>query len=222
MPFPEIFRRQREYLSGEIGLSAKASGKEQWKTAHHMRQKLIASGYLHANFNAGQVLNVFLTRLGEATARALVGDRLKTFHDMEPHLIFELLRRFDGNSVRESRLFNQPCSGYPSEWADYSEMVLPLLTEGVVSATSDTVGRVLYRLTGKPVPSDTPKVEILSDPEYDDEYIRVYDSERSSLSTAEPRDPHELFIPIPASVCWTDDDPAVIATKAQAETQSES
>lgn len=197
----EMHRRQREYLSNEIGLSAKGSGKNQWKRFHETRTRLIAAGYISASYSSGQVQSVFVTSKGEAMGRALVGDRLVTLADVRCHAICELLRRF-GGLVRESQLFNKPCTGEPSEWEDWVEMVLPLLTSGIVQATSDGPGCVLFSLTGKPFPNEIQGSDIASNPDFDDAYVVAFDAERVILSQAQSRDPNEIFIRVPATVCW--------------------
>ena len=204
---PEVFRRQREYSSGEAGLQAKADGKGQWKDAHHNRQRLIAMNLISANHSGGQVTNVLLTPLGEATARALVGSRLKTLSDIEPKLMVAKIMAHQREDklfqVRESILFGRPCIGSPSDWDDFTEWILPLLTANIVRATSDACGRVLYDILGdNPTDLEFNAVSVASSLDWDDLYIEVFDQERKTLQSVESRDPHELFIPVPASVAW--------------------
>ncbi len=194
-PFAEIRRRQKEYLSGEIGLNAKAEGKGKWKEIHFMRQRLIGMGLIKANHSGGQVTNVFLTALGEATARAMVGARLHTLNDEGPLIIREMLKRY-GEVVREGTLFGLPCVGSPTDWDDMTEMVLPLLTAGIVSCGSETRGRACYRLVTEDMP-ETPTVDVACDPDFDHLYIMAFDGERLVLESTEPRDPHEIWIPLP-------------------------
>ena len=47
-PIPEIRARQREYLAGSSGVSARSDGRSQWKSAHETRQGLVAAGMLQA------------------------------------------------------------------------------------------------------------------------------------------------------------------------------
>lgn len=198
----EMHRRQREYLSGEIGISAKGSGKNQWKQAHEKRNRLIAAGYILGSYQGGQVQSVLLTSKGEAMGRALVGDRLITLADIRCHAICELLRRF-GGLVRESQLFDRPCIGGPSEWEDWVEMVLPLLTAGIVQATSDGPGCVLFSLTEKPFPNEMQVIsDTASNPDFDDAYVVAFDAERASLAKAQSRDSNEIFIRVPATLYW--------------------
>jgi hypothetical protein len=197
-----MHRRQREYLDGSIGISARGSGKHEWKRAHEKRTRLIKAGYISASYQGGQVQSVFITSKGEAMARALVGTRLCTLANDCCPLIVELLRRF-GGWVREGQLFNRRCEGSPSEWEDWTELVLPLLTAGIVQATSDGPGCVLFSLTGKPFPKKEIQVsDIASKPDFDDAYVVAFDAERASLAQAESRDPNEIFIRVPATVFW--------------------
>ena len=197
IPFVEIYRRQREYLDGSVGLQAKADGKGAWKQAHETRQRLIAVGFLKANHSGGQVVNVFLTPIGEATAMALAGPGLSTLQDIETRALREILRR-DGGVMRESTLFGIPCVGDPSDWNRYTQFALPLLTSGLVSCHSDTVGRACYRLVSEELP-EVIDVNVQFEEAMGDAYIRAFNNERLVLEGCTPRDPHELFIPLPES-----------------------
>lgn len=196
-PFCEIFRRQREYLDGSCGLSAKADGRGQWKQAHEIRQRLIAAGFLRANHSGGQVVNVFLTPLGEATAMALAGPGLSTLEDTETLACREILRR-DGDVMRESKLFGIPCVGNPSDWNRYTQFMLPLLTPGLVSCYSDTQGRACYRLVSEELPEVIP-VDVQFEEAMGDAYMRAFNNERLVLEECTPRDVHEIYIPLPSS-----------------------
>lgn len=199
-PHPEIRRRQREYLAGQIGIAVKADGRAAWKDASATRQRLITTGMITANHASGQVQSVFLTPLGEAYARKLVGDRLETYQGAWPWLVTLILRskQTSCSAVRESVLFDIEGVGDPTSWNHYTEMMLPLLTAGVVEANSDTQGRAVYT----PKPIDAPEaitVDITADPDFDDACVEAFNSERQVLATVEPRDPHEVYIPLPAT-----------------------
>lgn len=200
-PFTEIRQRQREYLAGTVGIAAKADGRSNWKDSHELRNSLIAAGLLTATHSSGQVQSVFLTPLGESTARALVGDRLRTA--IESRFMFLLLGVLseDGKPVRESVLFGIPCTGSPSDWEDRVEQVQPLLTSGCVRADSDTCGRVLFTLTGAELP-EAIVVTVQEEDGFDELYIQSFDSERNTLANAEPRDTSEIYVPISASLHW--------------------
>ena len=78
-------------------------------------------------------------------------------------------------------------------------MVLPLLRAGVVICSSDTQGRACYSLAEGVAAPAVVKVEVASDPEFHSVYIRSFNAERTLLETTEPRDPHEVMIPLPAT-----------------------
>jgi hypothetical protein len=198
-PICELRIRQREYLSGAVGVQAKAAGARDWKVASATRAELMDAAMLVGIGGAGQVSSVILTATGEATARALIGDRLS---DGQLGALMMLLH--DGGPVREQFLLNHPCVGDPSDWDHLAEPLLPLLVQGVVSATSDTCGRLIYCLTDVE-PIDAVQVGVAEESWADDLYIRTYRNERSHLAAIEPRDPAECFIPIGACDCWPPD-----------------
>lgn len=202
-PHAEIRHRQREYLSGAVGLKVMADGAHQWKDASAARQRLISAGMITAMHSSGQVQSVFLTPLGEAYGRALVGDRLLSYQDSVPVLVYlKILAEESGcNAVRESTLLCVPSFGNPEDWNDRTELMLPLLVCGGVDAQPDTQGRILYCPRDVPPPAEV-AVDVASDLDFDDSYIKAFNSERQVLATAEPRDMHEIIIPISASVLW--------------------
>ena len=200
-PFTEIRQRQREYLSGITGVTIKADGAHQWKEAAELRQRLIASGLIHAVHSGGQVQSVFLTPKGESIARALVGSRLRTFHQVRELRALLRIRseKTPVRAVRESMLFGIDGVGDPTEWNDWTEMILPLLTCGIVAANSDTQGRACYTpIDDIPEPPEI-VVSVAADPDADELYLSTFNNERAVLETLEPRDPHEVFVPLPAT-----------------------
>jgi hypothetical protein len=200
-PFTEIRQRQREYLSGQTGVTIKADGAHQWKEAAELRQRLIASGLINAVHSSGQVQSVFLTAKGEAIARGLVGCRLWTFQRARPLLAVLRIRSEESSvrAVRESMLFGIDGVGDPADWNGWTEMILPLLTCGIVAANSDTQGRACYTPVDEvPEPPEI-VVSIAADPDADELYISTFNNERAVLETLEPRDPHEVFVPLPAT-----------------------
>lgn len=200
-PFCEIKQRQREYLSGTCGVAVKADGASNWKLAHEQRQRMIAGGLLTATHSSGQVQSVFLTLKGEAIARSLVGSRLWTLQKVRPVLAVLQIRSSETSvrAVRESVLFGIEGTGDPSDWNDRTEMILPLLTSGLVTCHSDTQGRACYTpVDGIPEPED---ITVDGQPvdELDALYIRTFDNERAVLEMAEPRSPDECYVPLPAT-----------------------
>ena len=199
LPHCEIRLRQREYRDGVQGLTAKADGRSQWKEIHFVRQRLIGAGFVSANHSGVQVTSLFLTALGEATARALVGDRLHTCDSTATQVVFRLLQiKYDSKPIRESVLFNRDCIGVPTDWNSMTEMVLPLLTAGVVRCDSDTIGRVAYTPTQVSLPAHV-VVDIDADWAFDDAYCQSFNAERKHLESVEARDSDECYIPLSAT-----------------------
>ena len=199
VPHCEIRLRQREYMDGTQGLTAKADGRSQWKEIHFVRQRLIGAGFVSANHSGGQVTSLFLSTLGETTARFLVGDRLHSCDSMESQVFYRLLQlKFDGKPIRESVLFNRDCIGVPTDWDGLTEMVLPLLTAGCVRCDSDTIGRVAYSPTDIPLPQHV-TVAVDADWDFDDAYCQSFNAERKHLETVEARDSDECYIPLSAT-----------------------
>jgi hypothetical protein len=201
-PLAEIVTRQKNYLAGSEGITVKADGAGDWKTKHEQRQKLIASGLVEPIHGAGQILSVLLSAKGEAYARALVGSRLRSFHEVRILLAMLILKSKQSTckAVRESVLFGIDCVGCPNDWDDYTELMLPLVSIGIVTCHSDTEGRACYTHHIETVPEPIPvAVDVQSDHDFDDHYVRVFDAERALLEKVEPRDPHEVYIPLPAT-----------------------
>ncbi len=203
VPMCEIIRRQRGYLKKTSGVSARANGQGEWKSASETRQALVAAGMLEAIGANGETTSVILTRLGLATAARLIGDRLASHADAEIGLaILKAKISLHGSPVRESVLFNHPCFGDPGTWEHLEELMVPLLVAGVVRTNSDTCGRILYALTGSDMPEavavDIPAEEEIFDPVY----MQAFNAERAFLTTVEPQDPMECYIPVGASDAW--------------------
>lgn len=197
----ELRTRQKEYLAGQVGVAVRADGKADWKNAHELRQRLITAGLITATHSSGQITSCFLTPQGEAVARALVGDRLWTFQ--RARLLWAILQirsqETSVRAVRESGLFGIEGVGCPNDWDDYNEMILPLLTCGIVTASSDTEGRACYTpVEGIPEPVEV-VVNVVADDAFDSLYLKAFADERAMLERVEPRDPHEVHIPLPAT-----------------------
>ena len=190
-----IHQRQRDYLSGACGIASKSDGKSSWKPMHEARQRLIAAGFVDALHSSGQVSSMFLTALGEATARALVGSRL--FSIRESLICFVMLQTDKWTS--ESEMFGENLLGDPSSWDHLTEIILPCLVAGLVQCNSDNVGRVGYKKTSRELPKDVLSVDVAVDESMDAVYIAAFNSERSSLQQCIPNDNNEVLIPISAS-----------------------
>ena len=78
-------------------------------------------------------------------------------------------------------------------------MILPLLTSGIVKADSDTQGRACYTpVDGIEEPPEI-TVSVAADDALDELYLSSFHNERQTLENVEPRDQHEICIPLPAS-----------------------
>lgn len=201
-PMTEIVARQRDYAAGVVGIAVKAAGRSDWKTSHELRQSLIASGHLTATHGGGQITSMFLTPLGEAVARGLVGDRLHSFHGTGVVILARLkalVEETNVSAVAETVLWGRPCFGDPSDWNDLTEMVLPCIVAGLVKVEQDTVGRIVYI----PIPDaqEPPEigVDVQPDETLDAIYLKAWDNERATLSRCEPRDPDDCFVANPAN-----------------------
>lgn len=196
----EILQRQREYSSAEVGLAVKAQGRGDWKSASERRQKLIDGGYLSAIQTGRQVQSVFLTATGEAEARALVG-WLAVFHESIDILqrLYELSGRRMNVPVRESALWDHPCTGAPHDWNHLTERVLPLLTSGTVRATSDSVGRIAYSLIAEAAIPESVATETQAEEWASNLYLATFNRERKSLESVDIRNGLEVAIPLPST-----------------------
>ena len=197
----DIYRKQRDMLSGQVGTKIKADGKSSWKSAHELRQRLIAYKMIVANHSGGQITDVVLTGLGESTARALVGSRVHRFDGVGVLLerLKLLTEELKQQCIFESTLFGQIIQGDPSDFDHLHELTLPLLTAGVAKSVPDTVGHVAFRLIPGATEPVEPTVDVQSDVVYDDLYLKEYERERLALYNAEPSDSCEVYIPMPAS-----------------------
>jgi len=203
VPMCEIIRRQRGYLKKTSGVSARANGQGEWKSASETRQALVAAGMLEAIGANGETTGLILTPLGLATATRLIGSRLASRDDAEVSLAI-LKAKIDphGSPIRESVLFNHPCVGDPGDWEHFEELMVPLVVAGVVRTNSDTQGRILYALTGSELP-EAIAVDIPAEEEtFDPVYMQAFNAERAFLTTVEPQDPMECFIPVGACDAW--------------------
>ena len=196
-PMPSILERQRAYLERSAGTVIKADGRGSWKVASATRMELVSTRMVDAITSGGQVASLLLTGLGEAIARALVGARLRTFRDIE--ILWARLQQLaaERSPVSESRLFSESLHGDPADWEHWLESVLPMLTGGVASATSDTQGRIYFALTGSATPEYV-HVDIESNADADAYYLQSFEQERITLDSLESGS--AVFIPLPAGI----------------------
>lgn len=202
---------QPEFFAGRRGFSAKASGVVDWQAASEQRSLLIDRGLATALRTAGgEIGGLRLTRLGDVTARALVG--LTQLHDLASRTVYcYLLAQADvthvwlgGRWMAESLLWQRQLAGNPDSWGSLTEAVLPLLAAGYVRANYDGPGRVYYTnnhwdANGDPQikPIERVDVDVVEDPAMSNAYFTAFHSEVLSLEKLDPS--HELHIPVPAS-----------------------
>lgn len=197
-----IKERQRDYLAGRVGLSAKADGQSNWKEMQEARRTLLEQQQATANFSGGQVTSLFLTPQGEADARALVGSRLCTVADAKQ--LIDRLRTVEGdtplgaNWVSEGLLFEVELDGDPEQWQALTEYVLPLLAAGIVEANSDVQGRVFYKLAPEADIPETPTSKLAAADEFDAVYLAAFDAELRALQQLTTTG-GGVVIPIPCS-----------------------
>ena len=198
--FPEIVRRQKEYLSGEAGLPVKAQGRADWKTSSERRQRLIDAGMVAGVSSGGQVLSLFLTLKGEAVARALVA-WVATLDECTPVLrrLFDLSGGKPNVPIRESMVWQNPCTGNPQDWNYLTERILPALTAGVVRATSCTQGRISYSIVAGATIPEQVSVDQQAEEWASDLYLSTFNAERASLESCVARNGLEIWIPLPAT-----------------------
>ncbi|MCA9050045.1 MAG: hypothetical protein KDA89_15015 [Planctomycetaceae bacterium] len=151
--------------------------------------------------SGGQITSQFLTPMGEATGRALVGDYLATYHDEGSAVLAglkELVEATGCSAVPETLLWGRPCHGDPSAWNYLTERILPGIVAGLVKVEQDTVGRVVYIPVDDVPEPEKINVNVAPDPQFLPIYLKAWSDERSVLERCEPRDPDEIFVPNPA------------------------
>jgi hypothetical protein len=189
---------QRGLLDGTRGVSARAAGRQEWKSFHASRLALIENGFCSAIGNQ-EVSTLRLLPLGEVVARTWVSHELST--PFESAFIVDKMRTLQGREFlgkrwySESEVFGLELHGDPSDWAQLLGMVLPALTEGVLEANCDVHGRVFFSFTGKDFTEQPTTKEPLR-PTLWRTYSKAFDAERSRLETLEPEDAAALVIPV--------------------------
>lgn len=200
-----VLQRQRAYLSGQRGLSAKADGRGQWRDAQAGRDELIAAGMVTASESGGQVTSLFITPAGDEMVSRFVS-RLNLLSEVKE--LYERFQAIEGKPfIGPYRWFGEwaafsisqeSMTGRPSQWDPLTECVLPMLNAGLVVATSDSQYRAYYSLTGQQWPQDAPQRTQQSD-SHEEVYLRAYDAERAALERIEAEDSSEVFIQLPNS-----------------------
>ncbi len=104
-----------------------------------------------------------------------------------------MLRRF--GSLSESTLLQRELLGNVSEWGSFTELLMPYLVRGLITAASDTQGRLFYA-AGKGDPVLPPPVSQGVLPWAFDYYFASYNAERTTLEQI-TYEGSECWIPIP-------------------------
>jgi hypothetical protein len=188
-----ILRRQQAYRNQTEGIELRAVGASDWRVAQETRRELITLGLVHPVSSNGQTVGLTITPKGDSLARSLVG--LKTCADCRWTL--ERLRKLQAerSPVHERRLWGEDCVGDPLAWSHLEEGVLPLLSAGLVEATSSSVGEITYRATDIEI---TPtSIDVVADAALEACYFDSFNLERMQLAESED-DTGEIYIPTPA------------------------
>lgn len=179
--------RRRDCLRGHYGVSARASGRTDWISSMEVRNQIISRGYaVGIKTSGGEVSGLAITPTGEAMARALIGG-LATLATRETQLIFHYLRLREATlkgPIAESLLFQRPLFGDPTSWNHLTELVLPLLTAGLMESRFDGVGRAYYQLVSNELPQavECDQAEVAG---MHDCYIAAFNAELHILDTLE-------------------------------------
>jgi len=190
--FTAIRQRQDDYLAGSRGINAKAASRSEWKDAHFLRRALIDKGWATATSAGGQITSLLISEHGDAIAQAAISKTHDTVADGMPY--FAMLRRY--GPLSESTLNQQELHGNVSEWASFTELLMPFLVRGLIVASSDTQGRLFYSAgAGDPVEplavsQDVKEWAFAA-------YFSSYHSERTSLELI-TYEGGEVWIPVPA------------------------
>jgi len=148
--WPAIRRHRLDYVAGQRGIPARASGSDDWKSSHDARQQLITNGLAVAVKGDTETTGLILTTMGRATAYAMVrriipasplaADYVASLKTAKPD-------RVRGNEfwVAESTLFGIDCVGATDQWQDFTDIMLEPCVSGSVDSLCDLRGVCYYR-----------------------------------------------------------------------------
>ena len=198
-----VVQRRRAYLAGAEGIAVRADGRAAWKPSHEARRELIDAGWATARFASGQVSSLFVTEAGDAICRATIGDLAGPLDSLLPlaRLRTHAGKPFGGRVwVAEADLFDlPPDADNPRDWDHHTGRLLPALVRGWADSRCDSYGRVYY---SPATDVDLPELVDSDEPEHPDAwdwYLSAFRAERDALRIAEPIDPAEIVVPLPAS-----------------------
>jgi hypothetical protein len=126
---------------------------------------------------------------------ALVGDRLLKVEHAMP--VVERLKEL-GGFANESTVFGVQLLGNPADWEALTDLALPLLRCGLISANSDSGCRV-YFAYNENAEIPTEPTSTLKEVDWADQwYIDCYESERAALMRLDSG--AGVWIPVPTGL----------------------
>ena len=198
-----VVQRRRAFLAGAEGIAVRADGRAAWKPSHEARRQLLDAGWATGRFASGQVTSLFVTEAGDAVARAIVGDLPGPLDSLLP---LARLRVYTGKPfcgrdwVAEADLFDlPPDADCPRDWDRESGRILPALVRGWADSRCDAYGRIYFTPATDVAIPELVDSDAAEHPDAWDWYIAAFKAERDALRVAEPADPAEIVVPLPAS-----------------------
>jgi hypothetical protein len=192
-----IVQQRRQYQRAGIVWNLADGSARGWKQAQRLRDALSADGLI--GIHRDGELRVRLTPTGDRTARAALG--LPTVNALLPRRLLDMLHELPEDRpagwVSEFTL-----AGIDGDRQALAQVMLPMLSGGIIDSHSSTTGEIFYRPTGEPLAA-SPE-DALQTPNYGqaDQLIKVYDDAfNASLAGRERVEPSdsEIVIPLPAS-----------------------
>lgn len=197
-----IWQRQKDYRrSGGILWRSEGQGTDaKWKSDQRLRSQLKKLGLIHLSKTQSGV-HVRLTRQSEAAIRQACG---LPFVPSELASDFEKAIKAvlnDRGFVSEDKLFDATATGRPlvSDWYESEELIVSLLIDGSLEATTSMSREIFYRLGDSLLIG----LELVKGIEVNsavrDVYLDSWESEINQRGRWEALDSSEVFIPLPAS-----------------------
>jgi hypothetical protein len=196
-----------DYHSTGIHWAGLAEGNSRaWKQNERQRAALETAGLVRIS-RAESTPRLRLTLEAEHSTRRALG--LSTLYDAIPRELFRVITEAPdspltraGGWVAESYLTGWDYNSRPqaSDWDALTELMLPMLTAGIVESRTTTAAQIFYR-AARPLPAreDAPQIEIATAP---DSILEVYSRAFGEGSEARERLENpgaELYIPLSAT-----------------------
>jgi hypothetical protein len=196
------------YHSTGIHWAGLAEGNSRaWKQNERQRAALETAGLVRIS-RAESTPRLRLTKEAEHSTRRALG--LATLYDAIPRELFRVITEAPADSPL-TRAGGWVAEGYlagwdyterpkPSDWDALTELMLPMLTAGIVESRTSTTAQIYYR-AARPLPAleDEPQIEITSAP---DSILEVYSRAFGEGSEARERLENqgaEIYIPLSAT-----------------------